>query len=285
MFQGQLEPSAGARARTRPPRPRNQRPAAFLLSRLAPFFFSACCLAEGNVAGCVTSHVFLHCNILGAPGFIQPVSHVFRVFSIFPQLVWRLDPPGADSTRVPQVDGNDDEDGAVFTRAATGDERAWQELFTRWKKPLLAFFYRSLSSMAEAEDLTLEVFVRLHRAAPRYEARGHFATYLFHIARNLLLNELRRRRRKPTLPLPPDAFDYFASTSTNDSRQLAELEEEFQRALGELPESQRTLLLLILQQGLDHSAAATVLGLTENAFRVQLHRARQRLKELMSSRS
>lgn len=229
--------------------------------------------------------MFLHCNIRGLPGFIQQVSHALRIFLILQQLVWRLDPPGAGSTRMPQVDGNDDEDGAVFTRAATGDERAWQELFTRWKRPLLAFFYRSLSSMPEAEDLTLEVFVRLHRAAPRYESRGHFSTYLFHIARNLLLNELRRRRRKPTLPLPPDAFDYFPSTATNDSRQLAELEEEFQRALGELPEAQRTLLLLIQQQGLDHSAAATVLGITGNAFRVQLHRARQRLKELMSPRS
>ena len=237
------------------------------------------------MAGCFTSHVFLHCNIRGLPGFIQLVSHALRVYSLFPQLVWRLDPPGVDSTRLPSVDGSDDEDGAVFTRATTGDERAWQELFTRWKKPLLAFFYRSLSSMPEAEDLTLEVFVRLHRAAPRYEARGHFATYLFHIARNLLLNELRRRRRKPTVPLPPDAFDYFPSTSAHDNRQVAELEEEFQRALDELPEAQRTLLLLIQQQGLDHSAAATVLGVTENAFRVQLHRARQRLKELMSSRS
>jgi RNA polymerase sigma-70 factor (ECF subfamily) len=237
------------------------------------------------MAGCEPSHVFLHCNIRGLPGFILEVSHALRVFSIFPQLVWRLDPPEADSTRVPQVEGNDDDDGAVFTRASTGDERAWQELFTRWKKPLLAFFYRSLSSMPEAEDLTLEVFVRLHRAAPRYEARGHFASYLFHIARNLLLNELRRRRRKPALPLPPDALDYLPSASAHDSRQLAELEEEFQCALGELPESQRTLLLLIQQQGLDHSEAATVLGITENALRVQLHRARQRLKELMSSRS
>ena len=95
-----------------------------------------------------------------------------------------------DPAPVPEVP---DEDALCLARGAAGDERAWQELFDKWKKPLLAFFYRSLGSMPEAEDLTLEVFVRLHRSAASYERRAAFTTYLFHIARNLLLNELRRR--------------------------------------------------------------------------------------------
>jgi RNA polymerase sigma-70 factor, ECF subfamily len=138
--------------------------------------------------------------------------------------------------------------------------------------------------MSEAEDLTLEVFVRLHRAAGSYEHRAQFATYLFHIARNLLLNELRRRRRKPATPVPPDAFDYVPAPGSDETRRVAEWEEEFQRALAELPETQRTLLLLIHQQGLDQPAVAALLGITENALRVQLHRARQGLKQLMTLR-
>jgi RNA polymerase sigma-70 factor (ECF subfamily) len=176
-----------------------------------------------------------------------------------------------------------DEDALCLARGAAGDERAWQELFDKWKKPLLAFFYRSLGSMAEAEDLTLEVFVRLHRSAGRYERRAAFATYLFHIARNLLLNELRRRRRKPALSLPPEAFDYLAAPESDDARRATELEEIFQRALAQLPEAQRSLLLLVHQQDLDPRTAAATLGLTANALRVQLHRARQHLKALMHS--
>ena len=175
----------------------------------------------------------------------------------------------------------DDQDAAWLARGAEGDERAWQQLFDKWKKPLLAFFYRSLGSMADSEDLTLEFFVRLHRAAGRYERRAAFATFLFHIARNLLLNELRRRRRKPAQPLPPEAFDYLAAPASDEARRAAELEEVFQRALAQLPEAQRSLLLLVHQQDLDHRMAAATLGVTENALRVQLHRARQRLKELM----
>ena len=179
----------------------------------------------------------------------------------------------------------EDHDANCLIRGAEGDEQAWQQLFDKWKKPLLAFFYRSLGSMSEAEDLTLEVFVRLHRSAGRYERRAAFSTFLFHIARNLLLNELRRRRRKPAQLLPPEAFDYLAAPEGDEARRAAELEEVFQRAIAQLPEAQRSLLLLVHQQDLDHRTAASTLGVTENALRVQLHRARQRLKELMHSLS
>lgn len=189
--------------------------------------------------------------------------------------------PDAASSSPDVTPDVDDEDARCLARGATGDERAWQELFDRWKKPLLAFFYRSLGSMAEAEDLTLEVFVRLHRAAGRYERRAAFTTFLFHIARNLLLNELRRRRRKPAQMLPPEAFDYLTAPEGDDDRRAGELEEVFQRALAQLPETQRSLLLLVHQQDFDHRTAAAALGVTENALRVQLHRARQRLKTLM----
>lgn len=228
----------------------------------------------------IRKRVSLLCNIGRLPGFIHVVNQAVLALTFRP-FRWLLDPPTPDSPPTSLPDAAD-EDSSILLRAGTGDQAAWQELFTRWKKPLLAFFYRSLGSMPEAEDLTLEVFVRLHRASPSYEPRSRFTTYLFHIARNLLLNELRRRRRKPAQTVPPEAFDYVASNPATDPRRLHELEEEFQRALGELPESQRTLLLLVQQQGLDHPAAAATLGITENALRVQLHRARQRLKELMS---
>lgn len=200
---------------------------------------------------------------------------------ILPLLAWLLDPSAAEAASAGELD----DDVVALGRGAAGDERAWQSLFDKWKKPLLAFFYRSLGSMPEAEDLTLEVFVRLHRAAGGYERRATFATYLFHIARNLLLNELRRRRRKPAQLLPPEAFDYLAAPGGDDDRRVRELEEVFQQALAQLPEAQRTLLLLVHQQDLDHGTAAATLGITENALRVQLHRVRQRLKELMLPRS
>ncbi|MEX2045501.1 MAG: RNA polymerase sigma factor [Opitutus sp.] len=221
------------------------------------------------------------CNIPGFPGLVWLVNHALLAVIPWPSRCL-LDAPPADPDPAAALDPDDD--AAVLRRAAGGDEQSWQQLFDRWKKPLLGYFYRSLGSMPDAEDLTLEVFVRLNRSAAGYEPRAQFSTFIFHIARNLLLNEIRRRRRKPAQPVPPEAFDYVAAPDHDNSRRLAELEEVFQQALAQLPEAQRTVLLLIHQQGLDQSEAAAALGITENALRVQLHRARQQLKELMSSR-
>jgi RNA polymerase sigma-70 factor (ECF subfamily) len=225
--------------------------------------------------------VSTRCNARVFPGFILLVNHAVELADIAPGWRWlqSLSSAPEDEAGV----APDDPDGAVFLRAARGDEQAWQQLFEGWKKPLLAFFYRSLGSMPDAEDLALEVFVRLHRAAGRYEPSAKFSTYLFHIARNLLRNELRRRRRKPAQPVAPEAFDYVASPDAAAAADVAGLEEAFQDALTRLPEADRSLLLLVHQQGLAPSDAAGLVGLTANAVRVQLHRARQRLKNLMSS--
>lgn len=176
-----------------------------------------------------------------------------------------------------------EEEAAWLARAAQGDDSGLQHLFDKWKLPLLSFFYRALGSHADAEDLTLEVFVRLHRAAADYRPTAKFSTYLFHIARNLIRNEHRRRHRKPAEAVPPDVFDTLDVATPESAQRLLELEEVLQRALGRLPEKQRTALLLVLQQQMDYPTAAATLGMSENAFRVLVHRARQALKSEMEA--
>lgn len=176
-----------------------------------------------------------------------------------------------------------DEDAAWLMRAGRGDELALQSLFDKWKRPLLGFFYRSLGSHPDAEDLTLEVFVRLHRAAPGYRPQAKFATYLFHIARNLVRNEQRRRRRKPAQAAPPEMFEDVPAGTIAGERRAAELEEVLQRALPRVPEKYRTPLVLLHQQSLDYATAAATLGVTENALRVLVHRGRELLRAEMEA--
>jgi RNA polymerase sigma-70 factor (ECF subfamily) len=176
-----------------------------------------------------------------------------------------------------------EEETAWLERVANGDDSALQHLFDKWKRPLLSFFYRALGSHADAEDFTLEVFVRLHRAAAGYRPTAKFSTYVFHIAHNLVRNEYRRRHRKPADAVPPDIFDTLDVAAPESAQRLLELEEVLQRALGRLPEKQRTALLLVLQQQMDYPAAAAALDMTENAFRVLVHRARQSLKSEMEA--
>lgn len=173
-------------------------------------------------------------------------------------------------------------DADWMARVAAGDEAGLQCLFERWKRPLLSFFYRSLGSHADAEDLALEVFVRLHRSARGYRPTARFSTYLFHIAQNLLRNELRRRRRKPADAVPPELFEELPQENSGD-RRLAELEEILRLALARLPEKHRTALLLVQQQQMNYPEAAAALRMTENAVRVLVHRARQMLKAEMEN--
>jgi RNA polymerase sigma-70 factor, ECF subfamily len=196
-------------------------------------------------------------------------------FDLADWIRWLLPDPDADPVaETPAAD----EDALRIARVAGGDERALQQLFDKWKLPLLSFFYRALGSHADAEDLTLEVFVRLHRAAGDYRPTAKFSTYLFHVAQNLLRNEHRRRQRRPAQPAPPELFESVATETAGEAQRAVELEEMLQKALARLPEKQRSALLLVYQQNMDYRAAATALQTTENALRVLVHRARQQLK-------
>ena len=169
----------------------------------------------------------------------------------------------------------DVEDRRDMARLAAGDTQALRPLFDRWKLPMLSYFYRSLGSRADAEDLTLQVFERVHRAAGRFRPEARFSTWLFAIARGELLHELRRRRRKPLEPVAPEDL---ADIGVPCDR-TAETEEHLLAALQELPERQRSAVLLAAAGELDHAAIAGALGVSVNNLNVILHRARQALRE------
>jgi RNA polymerase sigma-70 factor (ECF subfamily) len=170
-----------------------------------------------------------------------------------------------------------DVDAAAMRAIAAGDERALAALIDRWQAPLIRFFQRSLSNRADAEDLAQVVFVRLNKAAPRYRADAKFSTYLFSIARRLLLNELRRRRRKPAEPLDVEEFQ-MAESDAGAARARREAEEVFHRALRELPEKHRTAILLLIQQELSYTEIARTMKASESAVKTWIFRARQQLR-------
>lgn len=169
-----------------------------------------------------------------------------------------------------------DEDALLMSRVAAGEEEALVALIRRWQNPLINFFYRSLSSRADAEDLAQSVFIKLHRAAGRYRPTARFSTYLFHIARRVLLNEFRRQGRKPLhLFAPAD----LPSPSVNDPEiKLLELEEIFQNALTRMPENHRTAILLLRQQELSYAEIAEIMETTEGMVKTWIFRARQLLR-------
>ncbi len=183
---------------------------------------------------------------------------------------------------------NLDPDAALMLRARQGDGGAFTELVEKYKQPVLNLAFRTLRDLTEAEDLAQNVFVQVWKAAPRYEPTAKFSTWLFTIARNLCLNEIRRRSRHPaeSLDQTRDDADDQPLYQVEDKRVASateellrgELVEKVDAALAGLPENQRTALLLCRQEDLSYEEIAAVLGCSLSATKSLIHRARETLK-------
>lgn len=175
---------------------------------------------------------------------------------------------------------DDDPDVLAMARVAGGDSEGLREIIQRWQTPLINFFYRSLRSYETAEDLTQMTFIRLYRAAHRYQPQAKFSTYLFQIARRLLINEYRRQSRKPLDHVDP--ADLSRSASARTPLRTLEIEDAFRHALAQLPENHQTALLLLKQQQLSYEEIAAAMETSVSSVKTWIHRARARLRELLA---
>src|SRR5277367_2695439 len=181
-----------------------------------------------------------------------------------------------------------DPDAALMLRVKDGDLQAFEELVQKYKHPIVNVIFRMLHDLSEAEDLAQNVFVRVFQSAARYEVSAKFSTWIFTIARNLCLNEIRRRGRHPAQSLEssqsedeehaPRQYPDGKTFSPPQSFLQKELEQKIQQALGELPEKQRLAIALCQEDELSYEEIARVLGCSLPATKSLIHRGRETLK-------
>lgn len=178
----------------------------------------------------------------------------------------------------------DDEptDEELMLSLAQGDEQAFHQLFERWKRPLISYFYRSLNDYHRAEDLALMVASKVYAARSNYRILSKFSTWMFQIAQNLLRDEFRRQRTHKSRMLVPE-LDYGDSPETQDPRAVAEMEEWLMQTISSLKAHERDLILLVYQQGFTPTEAAEIMGIKPNYARVMLHKIRAYLTEEFKS--
>jgi len=187
---------------------------------------------------------------------------------------------------------NPDPDAVLMLRVKRGDRAAFVELVEKYKQPVMNLVYRTLRDEAEAEDLAQNVFLQVYKSAKRYESRAKFSTWLFTIARNLCLNEIRRRSRHPADSLEEthaehesrdggtrQQFEDKSSVPPPEKLLHSELAQKIEEALAELPENQRTAILLCRQEELSYEEIAGILGCSLSATKSLIHRGRETLKE------
>jgi RNA polymerase sigma-70 factor (ECF subfamily) len=182
-----------------------------------------------------------------------------------------------------------DPDVVLMLRLQAGDRGAFQELFRKLSPRVLQYARRFVGSEAQAEELTQDVFVQVFRFRHRYRPQSRLATWVFTIATNLCLNELRRPERQLRVDLwarrdegkareGPSLPDPQAPTA-EEGASTRELSRRLEAAVADLPSKQRAALLLSRMDGLAYRDVAQVLGCTEGAVKALLFRATQTLKQ------
>jgi RNA polymerase sigma-70 factor (ECF subfamily) len=179
------------------------------------------------------------------------------------------------------------QDLAWMARVKQGDTMAFGELIEVHQQRVIGTVAKMLGDESDAEDIAQQVFIRVWRSAPRYQPTAKFTTWLFKITRNLVFNELRRRKRHPTFSLDRTAEDDDRPMQTADHvskpPDIALLDEEMQmaiqRAIEELPEVQRMAIVLRRYDDITYEEIGEILDLSVPAVKSVIFRARTELRE------
>lgn len=180
-------------------------------------------------------------------------------------------------------------DHALIEATKGGDETAFEEIVNRYRNSITNYLYRFLNDYEEAVDLAQETFVRVYFALDRYHTQFAFSTYIYRIATNLAISEIRRRKRRRLLSLtglfqseddssvefqPPDDRTLQDDMLVEDERS-----ELIGRAIAALPEKYRVPVVLRDIEGKSYDEIAEIMELGLGTTKSRINRGRGLLKE------
>jgi RNA polymerase sigma-70 factor (ECF subfamily) len=170
-----------------------------------------------------------------------------------------------------------DPDAALMLAVQRGDAAAFRALFERHARAMVAFCRHLVRDAARAEELAQDVFLKVYRSAGRYRPEARFKTFLYRIASNHCLNELRRgeygARPRPGDPAGDAAELPSGGATPHEEAEGRALELAVGALLARLPDAQRAAFVLCRFDGLSYGEIADVLGTTVPAVKSLVHRA------------
>ena len=183
-------------------------------------------------------------------------------------------------------------DHTLLEETLAGDEDAFAELVSRYRNQITSYIYRMTNDYDGAVDLAQETFVRVYRAASRYQTTHAFSTYIYRIATNLAISELRKRKRRRLVSLTglligaegEEARDFDAPDEKPlQDISLVDMERQrvVKKAISTLPEKYRAPLVLRDVEGKSYDEIAQILSTSEGTVKSRINRARNFLREKM----
>lgn len=157
------------------------------------------------------------------------------------------------------------------------DRSAYETLFRRYAPRLRGFFLRSVGDEQVALDLVQKTFLHVHRARKDFRQGSRFKPWLYTIATNVKRELYRRRRRKPETSLDPDQHPM----PTSQPEASTATERAVRRALQQLPDGQREVVMLHWYEGWSFGEIAEMVGASRSAVKVRAHRAYKVLRDIL----
>jgi RNA polymerase sigma-70 factor (ECF subfamily) len=156
-------------------------------------------------------------------------------------------------------------------------------MFDRYAGPLLGYLAGMTGDRSSAEDIVQETMIRVFRNIDRYQERGSFRAWVYRIATNLALTEIRRARfRAPMTPEAVGEIPDGREPSVEESIERSETGRTLRRAIAALPEEQRAVVLLRVRRGLALREIARALSVPEGTVKSRLHHAVRSLRARMN---
>jgi RNA polymerase sigma-70 factor, ECF subfamily len=164
----------------------------------------------------------------------------------------------------------------VLRKAQRGDERAFRIILTAYETPVFNYVLRMVGDRALAEDLTQEIFLRIYQGLPGFSLRCRFTTWLFQVAKNRVLDELRARERKPQGVVPLDDIPPLEVVDAPPER--VEAIDAVWRAVALLNADLKMALLLRDIVGLSYIEIADSLEITLATVKWRIFKAREEVQ-------
>jgi RNA polymerase sigma-70 factor (ECF subfamily) len=171
----------------------------------------------------------------------------------------------------------------LAARCRAGDADAFEELYRQHARRLYGLVLRMVGSPEEAEDLLQEVFLQAYRKLAGFRGESALGTWLYRLAMNLCLDHLRGRQAKMTRATESlDHEDAAEPAAPAPVVPPAISRMDLERAIEKLPAGSRAAFLLHDVEGFEHREIAEILGVTEGTSKSQVHKARMKLRTLLS---
>ena len=181
-------------------------------------------------------------------------------------------------------------DEILIKKFQEGDVGAYNQLVNRFKDRLLNFIYRFVNDLDLAEDLVQDTLLKLYTHKDSYREIAKFSTWLYTIAANLARTELRKKKRRKTFSVTELSRDdrefIIASSDVDPSEDLSSqnFEKSVQRALAELPDDFKTIIILRDIQELSYDEISKIVEVPLGTVKSRINRGRVKLQQLLKKK-